>query len=69
MNNKLMLYVDQYGEQWTAKTVKELRSQIGGGGSRVSKMYTDKTDGSSRHIGYVIGQHWCRAFVPFEAKR
>lgn len=63
MNGKLTLYVDQYGNNWYARTVKELREQIGGS---VQKMYEDKTNGSAVHIGYVVGQHWCRAFQPVE---
>lgn len=63
MNGNLTLYLDQYGNHWFARTVDQLREQIGG---RVSKMYVDKTDGSIAHIGYVIGQHWCRAYRPVE---
>jgi hypothetical protein len=66
MNGKLMLYLDQWGNRWWAKTVKELREQIGMGGSRVSKMYVDKKDGRSVHIGYVVGQHWLTAYQPME---
>ena len=65
MNSKTLLYMDQYGNTFTASTVKELREQIGMGGSRVSKMYTDLKDGSVAHIGYVIGGHWLQAFEPF----
>ena len=61
-----MLYIDQYGNKFFAKTVKELRSMIGGGGSRVSKMYRDKPNGKVIHVGYVIGNHWLSAYVPFE---
>jgi hypothetical protein len=66
MNGKLMLYLDQWGNRWWAKTVKELREQIGMGGSRVSKMYVDKKDGRSVHIGYVVGRHWLTAYQPME---
>lgn len=66
MNGKQMLYIDQYGLQYMADTVRGLRSQIRLGGSRVSKMYVDKADGSRVHIGYVIGDHWLRGFIPME---
>jgi len=70
MKGRLMLYIDQYGNRWWARTVAELRQQIGNGSSRVSKMYHDKymKDGTQRtyHTGYVVGQHWCTAFVPYE---
>ncbi len=58
------LYVDQYGQRFYASTVKELRSQIGGGGSRVGIMYVDRKDGSTARIGYVIGSHWLREYCP-----
>ena len=52
------LFVDlRTGKYFVARTVKELRSQIGNGGSRVRKMYRDTVNGTF-HVGYVIGQHW-----------
>lgn len=66
MNGKWTLYVDQYGNRFAASTVKELREQIGMGGSRVSKMYRDKKDGRTVHCGYVIGAHWLTAYRPLE---
>jgi hypothetical protein len=36
------------------------------GGSRVRKMYVDKKDGRSVHIGYVVGQHWLTAYQRVE---
>lgn len=62
MKGKVMLYVDQWGNRWWAKTIAELRQQIGGG--RVAKIYVDGTDGKTYHIGYIVGQHWCEAFSP-----
>ena len=59
-----MLYIDQYGNKFHAKTVKALRNQIGMGGSRVSRMMVDGKDGKVYHVGYVIGQHWLSAFEP-----
>ncbi len=58
------LYIDQYGNKFYAATVKELRSQIGMGGSRVSKMYVDSKDGKQYQTGYVIGNHWLSCFTP-----
>jgi hypothetical protein len=63
MRGKLMLYVDQYGNRFRASTVSGLRKAVGGG--RVSRMYRDVPSGPPEHIGYVVGQHWCRAYVPF----
>ena len=66
MNGKVMLYIDQHGDRWYAKSVRELHRRLGG--ARPSKMYVDKKDGGTVHIGYVIGTHWCNAFVPYEKK-
>lgn len=66
MNGKLFLYLDQFGNHFYARTVKELRAQIEGGGSRVSKMYVDGKDGLPLHVGYVIGRHWLSMFEPVE---
>ena len=66
MNGKNTLYLDQWQNVYWAKTVKELRQQVEGGGCRVSKMYRDKKDGSVVHVGYVIGPHWFVAFKPVE---
>lgn len=63
MRGQWMLYRDQYGNSWGASTVRELREKIGGG--KVSKMYADDRAGDCVHIGYVVGQHWCRAYLPF----
>ena len=68
MNGKLMLYINQYGDRFWARTVKDLRSQIGAGGGRVDKMYVDKKDGRTVHCGYVIGQYWLTAYTPYEAE-
>lgn len=59
---------DQYGEWFQAETVKALRAQIGGGGSRVSKMYRDKPKGPPVHVGYVIGPHWLTEWARVERK-
>lgn len=66
MKGKFTLFIDQYGNRFTSKTVKELRAQIGGGGSRVSKMFCDKKDGRTVQTGYVIGSHWLTAYRPVE---
>lgn len=64
MNGKPILYLDQYGHFWIASTVRELCDRLGY--SRASKMYIDKKDGSTVHIGYVVGPHWCAMFQPVE---
>lgn len=63
MNGRRMLYLDQQGLPFWARTLKELRAQVPG---KVSKMYVDKKDGSTVHCGYVIGDHWLTAYIPYE---
>ena len=63
MNGKRTLWLDQYGSRFWSSTVKELQQQIGG---RINKMYIDKKDGSTVHVGYVIGCHWLTAYRAVE---
>lgn len=51
----MRFFIDQYGKCHRAATVRELRQNLGG---RCSKMYVDKKDGTTVHIGYVVGQLW-----------
>lgn len=60
------LWLDQYGNRFWAATRKELRAQIGSGGSRVSTMYCDKKDGRTVKTDYVVGEHWLTRFAPVE---
>jgi len=67
MNGKLMLYLDQFGNYFYARTARELRGKVGSSGSRIAKMYVrNGADGKPRHIGYVIAGHWLRMFAPIE---
>ena len=67
MNGKLMLYLDQFGNYFYARTVRELRGKVGSRGSRIAKMYVESgADGEPQHIGYVIAGHWLRMFAPIE---
>jgi hypothetical protein len=50
------VFIDQFGTSYRANTVKEFIARVPGG--RVTKMYVDKLDGKSVHIGYVVGQYW-----------
>lgn len=71
MKTKRYLWIDQFGNKYFACTVAELREQIACGGSRVSPMYVDKTDGTTVQTGYVIGQHWLARYEesPWEPRR
>lgn len=63
MRGELRLFVDQFGNHFTAKSIRELRTKVPG---RCAKMYIDRKDGTTVHIGYVIGQHWLTMFAPVE---
>ena len=54
--------IDQYGNHYHIKKYprKELIEQIGI--QHVKKMCIDKKDGSTDHVGYVIGDHWIEVF-------
>lgn len=58
------LFVDQYGNKIYAHTVKELRSKVGMGGSKVSRMFISTIDGKDKHIGYVVGKQWFTMYAP-----
>lgn len=61
----IAFFMDQYGNRFTACNRKELTAQIPG---HVSKLYVDKVDGTTAHVGYVVGQHWCTAYAAVEIK-
>ncbi len=63
-----MLYVSQYGNIWYASTVGELCEKLGYSVKSARRMYRDKKNGSSVHVGYVIGGFWLTAYVPYEGK-
>ena len=65
MNGKFTLYVDQYGNQFCASTLKELKEQVKG---KVSKMYVSDKSNNTFHVGYVIGDYWLNAFTPLRKK-
>jgi len=54
------LYIDQWGNVFRARTVKELRRQIPG---RCQSMFSDGEGGRLFHVGYVIGRHWLKAYA------
>jgi hypothetical protein len=60
------LCLDQHGRPVWARTVKELRQQVGG---KVSKMYTDKPLGGTFWTGYVVGGRWFSVYKPCEIKQ
>lgn len=67
MKGETLLYIDQWGQKFRASTIKELREKVGGGG--VSKMYQDKKNGDTVHVGYIVGAHWLTAYKRVEIKQ
>jgi hypothetical protein len=65
MNGKLILYIDQYGQKYFCRYVKELKTKHYLSG-KISKMYVDSKDGNCYHKGYVIGKHWLTAYIPYK---
>ena len=68
MAHKLYMGIDQYGMHYHGlkHPRKELSEALGN--THVSKMYCDKSDGTVKHTGYVIGNHWITLYEvkPFE---
>lgn len=64
----MYIAIDQYGEHYRIEKYprKELCEIFGT--SHADKMYTDKKDGSTVHVGYVIAGHWLKVFniTPWE---
>ena len=63
--------IDQYGNHYDdlgKYPRKALLEQLGY--KNASKMYVDKKDGSSVHIGYIIGGNWITLYKvePIEKK-
>lgn len=59
-----MLYIDQHGHKIWARTVADLCKQAGR--AKASEMYLDKADGRTVHVGYIVGDSWFTAYVPYE---
>lgn len=63
-NNKQHFGIDQYGNTYFnlgKHPRKELMERIGS--KHITKMWRDYDDGSSKHIGYVVGGLWIELFT------
>lgn len=62
--------IDQYGQ--TFHGLKHPRKELCEllGSTHAEKIYADKKDGSTVHIGYIIAGHWLTLYkvTPFERK-
>jgi hypothetical protein len=60
--------VDQYGNTFHGliHPRKDLIDKLGG--SSAKKVYIDKKDGSTKHVGYIVNTHWVTLYevTPFE---
>lgn len=65
---KSYMGIDQYGQTYHSLTNprKDLMKKLGM--KSASKMYIDKKDGSTKHVGYIIGHNWVTLYEvsPFE---
>ena len=54
----MYMAIDQYGQTFHGlkHPRKDLCERLGS--SHAEKMYIDKTDGRTVHVGYVIAGHW-----------
>ncbi len=67
MNGELLMYLDQYGYRYFARSRKELvKSVCPYSKPRVAIMYADKKDGRTVRTGYVVSHHWLTAYKPYE---
>jgi hypothetical protein len=58
----MYMATDQYGNTYHGLTHprKDLLEKLGR--KHADKMYRDKTDGSTRHVGYVVAGCWLEVF-------
>ncbi len=56
------LAIDQYGQRYKLDNHprKELLEYFGR--QHADKIYVDRPDGATRHVGYVIGGHWLSVY-------
>ena len=68
----MMIAIDQYGhtELGLYHPRKDLTKRHGLSSSSAHKMYHDKNDGTSVHVGYIVHGHWYTLYeiVPWEGK-
>jgi hypothetical protein len=60
----IRMWLDQHGNHFVARTVKQAHAYCGGG--RVSRMFVHTKDGRFVHVGYIIGERWLTCFVRWE---
>ena len=65
----MMIAIDQYGMPHRIKGVhprKELMEAFDC--KHAEKMYVDKSDGTTVHVGYIINGFWLALYAPVEKK-
>jgi len=60
------IFIDQYNQVHRAKNVKELQSNLGG---KCTRMFQDSKDGTTYHVGYVVGSLWCIEYIEKRVKQ
>lgn len=68
MNKPYLLWLDQYGYKYFARTRAELVKAVCPytKSPKVSIMYQNKKDGSIVRVGYIVSDHWLTAYLPVE---
>ena len=58
----MYMAIDQYGRTFHGleHPRKDLMERLSN--KHCSKMFVDKKDGSTKHVGYVIGGHWLTVY-------
>jgi hypothetical protein len=64
MNGRAMLWLDQWGQPYWSKTIRELCQKLGYARRSARPMYVDGTDGKSYRTGVVIGRFWLSGYFP-----
>ena len=67
----MILAVSQYGERFKIPGKhprKELAEAIGRPAGSLRRVYRDKADGSTVHIGYCTSQTWFTFYQPWERR-
>lgn len=65
-NKPVHLWIDQYGHKVYARDRAELMRVVGS--THASKIYRDKKDGRTVHVGYVVAGRWFDRYAPVEVE-
>ena len=58
--------IDQYGHHYDdlgAHPRTALAKKLGYSPKSAQKIYQDKKDGQTKHVGYIYGNYWCTVYT------